>query len=35
MKNKFVKTTNYKKFVTLMSKLKNLPDNIPNTKALK
>ena len=29
MNNKFVKTTNYKKFVTLMGKLKNLPDNIP------
>ena len=29
MENKFVKTTNYKKFVSLMSKIMNLPDNIP------
>ncbi len=29
MENKFVKTVNYKKFVSLMSKLKSLPDNIP------
>ena len=29
MENKFVKTKNFKNFVSLASKLKNLPDNIP------
>ena len=29
MENKFIKTRNYKNFVSLVSKLKNLPENIP------